>query len=218
MKSSPLFPTTLSSIAAATLLVGTADAQFTVYDDFNSASVSMTKWEGIDTSANFPTISGGVASLTGSQYFRSTEAFPIGSTIRIEFVTVAGNAVVAGTNSNTSSGFAADDALYTRNDGGGAVYGDGSVAQGGAPTPTVGFIDYVIGFSNLEIFDDNVNVFTSPRFGTFDEAQRVELGVYQNTGGQQLVVEQVLVQVPEPGSLALLSLGGIGLLAHRRRS
>ena len=162
MKSSPLFPTTLSSIAAATLLVGTADAQFTVYDDFSDAAATATKWTGIDNPGNFPTISGGTASLTGSQYFRSNQGFPIGSTIRIELLTVVGGANVVGTNSNTTTGFAADDALYTRDDGGAAVYGDGSFAVGGAPLPTAGFMDYVLGPTNLEIFDDGVSVFSTP--------------------------------------------------------
>jgi hypothetical protein len=194
-----------------------ASAAFVVYDDFNGSSVDTSKWVGIQT-ATFPDVAGGTATFSNAdgEFLRSTQTFPLGSTIRYELVSIgAGNEFILGTDSQTADVFNSDDALYIRADGGTPLYVDGT-AQGTyafTPTRTGGVVDFVLG-NTLEIIQNGTTVFSIAKPAAFDEAARIEMGVY---GGGNFVLDRVLVNVPEPASFVLMGIAAIGLLGYRRR-
>lgn len=97
--------------ATAMLTLSVTQAQFIVYDDFSDPNVTAAKWGAVGGSS-FPTVAGGTATFDGSDFIRSLDVFPIGTTLRFTVSSVQGGAVILGTTSqNNFGGFASEDSL-----------------------------------------------------------------------------------------------------------
>lgn len=212
--------------AALLLLAGAlatpAGAAFVAYDDFGGASLDTNKWDIVRSSGTDITVSGGQLAITGNTDYpaiRSKQAFPVGTTLRMVVSTATGT-VVFGTNSqtNTSSG-AAVDAMYVRNDGGFAGYAsEDNIANGIGFWANVGgtgagTFDFVFGTTTLEIWKNGSPLGSIARPVNFDQAQRFEVVLYP---GATIMIDEVSYFIPEPASLWLLGLAGLGLLGRRR--
>jgi len=207
------------SAAVAISSASCAQAAFVVYDDFNTnGPIDNTLWQAIGGGDPTGSASGGTATITVGEEMRSTQAFPVGSTLRFVLNAVSGWYVI-GTNSKpAAAGGAAVDAMFARNDTGTWFYVDGTAtgpASTGTTMPTTPTnLDFVFGSTTLDILQNGVSIASLTRPVNFDEPQYFEVGAYPSAS---VVVDAVLYQVPEPGTLILLSAGLAALLRIGRR-
>lgn len=212
----------MGAMALATMaLLGTSQGAFVIYDSFDvDGPVNTALWD-VRGPGTIPMISGGKVTMELGEQMRSTAGFAAGTTFRYTVESWTPQYLMGANSQTTWWDGTAVDAMYIRSDGGSDFYADGvpiGTPNTGSTAPAI--FDFVYGVTNLEIYRDSVLLASIVRPVNFNDDLRFDFGVYDDGAliGTMVVSEVSYEVVPEPGTVGLLGLAGVGLLMglHKR--